>query len=454
MPAGQIVPTEFQWMPQPAAEAWVQARFDQVLKLLPEARQLNERFRSEAGVRMIDLIDAVVIGNAPDLITRAEEAGWTRRANEEDLETYRNDRGMFPMIVVVRKLPATHVAIELKAESAADFLTALGLMREDIEPPPFPWIRGIVWGPFIGVVARQGGADYFHHGTAPAESAHRVLESFRARGRNLPTDKEGFREALRLIEDAIADVGRDVACHFFFKAEREYWQSRNRAAQVQYARQQKLGLGWANHDHHTYRCSRQHFSKLVAIWEKLGFHCRERFYAGKEAGWGAQVMEQPNAGIVTFNDVDLSPEELTADFAHEPLAPRDSLGTVGLWCALHGESFLQAGMHHLECQFDFDALKQQLESESDVRVMKPFTNYPYLRQAFTEGERWAVDPKRIDRLLAAKLITPEQAEQFRANGAIGSHLENLERNQGFKGFNQQGVSEIIAATDPRRHLER
>jgi hypothetical protein len=22
------------------------------------------------------------------------------------------------------------------------------------------------------------------------------------------------------------------------------------------------------------------------MWEKLGFHCRERFYAGKEAGWG------------------------------------------------------------------------------------------------------------------------------------------------------------------------
>ena len=36
--------------------------------------------------------------------------------------------------------------------------------------------------------------------------------------------------------------------------------------------------------------------------------------------------------------------------------------------------------------------------------------------------------------------------------ALGSHLENLERNDGFKGFNQQGVSDIIARTDPRRQL--
>ena len=84
-------------------------------------------------------------------------------------------------------------------------------------------------------------------------------------------------------------------------------------------------------------------------------------------------------------------------------------------------------------------------------MMKPFTDFPYLRQAFTEGERWPVRPERIDRLLKDGLITPEQADKFRREGAIGSHLENLERNQGFKGFNQTGVSEIISATDPRKH---
>ena len=161
------------------------------------------------------------------------------------------------------------------------------------------------------------------------------------------------------------------------------------------------------------------------------------------------MLEQPVAGIIIFADVDLSPDELFEDFAHEGLAPREQLGTVGLWCALHGEAFLEAGMHHLECQFDFDPLKEQLEAKEAIKVMKPFTNFPYLRQAFTEGEIWPVRPERIDGCLMPGRITAEQATRFREKGAIGSHLENLERNQGFKGFNQTGVSEIIARTDPR-----
>jgi len=34
--------------------------------------------------------------------------------------------------------------------------------------------------------------------------------------------------------------------------------------------------------------------------------------------------------------------------------------------------------------------------------------------------------------------------------SIGSHLENLQRKGGFKGFNQHAVSLIIAETDPRK----
>ncbi len=150
-----------------------------------------------------------------------------------------------------------------------------------------------------------------------------------------------------------------------------------------------------------------------------------------------------------FADVDLSPEEVAADFAHEPLAEREHLGTVGLWCELHGEAFLEAGMHHLELQFDFDAAREQL-ARNGVETMAPFTDFPYLRQAFTKGEMWPVDARRIERLLSARRITAEQAERFGREGALGSHLEILERNDGYKGFNQTGISEIITRTDPRR----
>jgi hypothetical protein len=87
--------------------------------------------------------------------------------------------------------------------------------------------------------------------------------------------------------------------------------------------------------------------------------------------------------------------------------------------------------------------------------MKPFSNFDFLRQEFTEGERWPVRPERASRLLSDGLITPEQFEQFTRKGAVGSHLENLQRHGGFKGFNQSSVSAVIQATDPRKqHSEQ
>ena len=106
-------------------------------------------------------------------------------------------------------------------------------------------------------------------------------------------------------------------------------------------------------------------------------------------------------------------------------------------------------MHHLEARFDYQLLREQLKAEG-INTMNPFSNFEFLKQAFTEGERWPVEPARAEKLLAAKLITPEQFEKFMKEGAIGSHLENLQRHGGFKGFNQKSVSAVIAATDPRR----
>ena len=63
-------------------------------------------------------------------------------------------------------------------------------------------------------------------------------------------------------------------------------------------------------------------------------------------------MEAPAVGIVVFADVDLKPGEIDIDFATQRLPALPELRTVGLWCALHGDSFLQAGMHHLEARFN------------------------------------------------------------------------------------------------------
>ena len=70
---------------------------------------------------------------------------------------------------------------------------------------------------------------------------------------------------------------------------------------------------------------------------------------------------------------------------------------------LRGELILQAGMHDLECQFRFDALVDQLQA-AHIQTMDPFTNFPFLKEAFTAGERWSVAEKRITRLFSQELI--------------------------------------------------
>jgi hypothetical protein len=443
----------FQWERQPKAAKFVWSLVESFLSQCPPAAQLAQRMRDETGTRFYDWVGHIALNRRDPRLRDINTVGYTAYQDLKSMTVFTHEGGIFPAILVWD----AEVEVGIKVESVADFLAA-NQLDLPIFGQPLSQVRmetvANAPGHSLVVIERHGSRSFDRVSAGPKDPITWLshLERFRVRRRDFESDEEGFTYANELIDRAIADLGVDLTCDLFFAAEREYWQRRNRAAQVQFARQNKLGLGWANHDHHTYRSSRQNFQRLVATWEKLGFHCRERFYAGREAGWGAQVMEQPVTGITTFNDVDLSPDELMGDFAHDPLPERDHLGTVGLWCGLHGESFNQAGMHHLEAQFDFDALAKQLEKEEGVKTMKPFTNFSYLRQAFTEGERWPVSPVRIERLLKAGLITASQAKQFRDQGAIGSHLENLERNDGFKGFNQTGVSEIIAATDPRKHV--
>ncbi|MBE0597190.1 MAG: hypothetical protein IH614_07975, partial [Desulfuromonadales bacterium] len=248
--------------------------------------------------------------------------------------------------------------------------------------------------------------------------------------------------------DLVDRLGPDLAAHIVCQVERDYWLTRNFAGRLQKRRQDRLGLGWGNHDHHTFRSSRRHFARLVELFSLLGFHLRERFYAGDEAGWGAQLMENPTAGLTLFLDVDLAPQEIATDFARESLPEREELGTVGMWCALHGDSILGAGMHHLAAQFDFDRLGVDLTRQG-IDFMPPFSDFPYLRQAFSVAERWPVEPRRLSGLAQRQLLSREQEERFLAQGAIGSHLENIERREGYKGFNKKNVSVIIRRTDPR-----
>ena len=452
-------PDNFNWPLAYEAEALLSTYINAFLERNSFARHLAQRMRAETGTEFFEWTDSFVVSHGHEAVFRA--AGFVTEQVEAPAHiiVLAHPHAMLPRVRVCTRSPESPapVALLVRPEFLADFMARHGLTGE-IEGAPCARFRTVTVSQENGTTLRaceRLGYRGFLVNEPPAGFAAAVLkvrELWRARKRDFAQDDEGSAHAFAVLDQCIGLVGRDVACELYFAEERDFWMFRNRAGRVQKRRQDQLGLGWANHDHHTFRCSRRYFPDLVKFMELLGLEKRERFYAGAEAGWGAQVMETASVGIVVFADVDLMPDEVDRDYASERLAEMPLVRTVGLWCGLHGDSFLQPGMHHLEARFNHPLLKEQLAAEGIV-TMKPFSDFPFLKQAFTEGERWKVNPARVELLRKTGLITNAQAAGFVQDGAIGSHLENLERKGGFKGFNQKAVSAIIAATDPRKVQE-
>jgi hypothetical protein len=419
------------------------------------ATRLAGEMQQRTGTDFYEWVDHFTLSSE-----HAEElrsVGLVREAVEApaNTEVYYHPRAMMPRVLLTSdgSSGAIPASLAIRTESLSDLLSRQNLGTE-IDGAFGAGLRQALISDqanhrFLGV-ERLGYRGFVTDRPLPdrVEAVLKVRELWKARKRIFPNDADGMIHALNLQEEAISLVGQEVACDLFFAEERSYWESRNRAGRIQKRRQDSLGLGWSNHDHHTFRSSRRLFADLIEFLLRFGFRKRERYYAGAQAGWGAQILEHSITGITVFADVDLMPQETKIDFSTERLPDAPRLSTVGLWCGLHGDSFLQAGMHHLEARFDFTLMRDQLAAEG-VTTMNPFSDFPFLKQAFTEAERWPVWPQRVKTLLSEGLITEEQAEGFIKNGAVGSHLENLQRKGGFKGFNQKSVSVIIEATDPR-----
>ena len=420
------------------------------------ARRLAERMRDETGTEFYEWVDHFVL--SPEHVSELRAVGLEEEkvAAPAGVTAFHHPRAMMPRVLVRAGGSREGVpsALAIRPESLVDFLAhqdSAASVEGDFGSRLRRAIVAEENGARFEVVERLGWRGFVVEPSAGGLSGAvaKARELFRARKRHFAQDTDGVKHAFDVLSRVLALVPRDVACELFFAEERVFWEFRNRAGRVQKRRQDTLGLGWGNHDHHTFRCSRALFPDLIEFLSRLGLEKRERYYAGEEAGWGAQIMEAPEVGIVVFADVDLKPGEIDIDFAKQRLPELPALRTVGLWCALHGDSFLQAGMHHLEARFDFVRLRDQLSAEG-VATMKPFSDFAFLKQAFTEGERWRVRPERVAPLVQRGLITSAQADGFLKDGALGSHLENLQRKGGFKGFNQKAVSAIISATDPRK----
>ena len=446
-------PPGFDWPCCPQAEAVVEGYLRTFLAGHVFAARLAERMGAETSTRFFDWVDYLEVPSDPADAGRLQEAGYVQEKVEAPAgwTVFWHPHAQLPRIVVREDLQVPGAAIHV--DSICDFQVAHGLSQPVQGTPGSSYrILRLPEGPSVlSVVERRAYAGYVPDERPGAETHLRALETWCTRPRAFEPEAEetGMAETLALAEGLAKELGTGRAACVFLDGERRYWQARNRAGRFQKWRQDGLGLGWANHDHHTFRSGRRHFPALIRILEALGFRRRERFYAGAEAGWGAQIMEQPEARLVVFADVDLTPAETQIDFTRVAPDKLGRPGTVGLWCGLHGESMLLAGMHHLEAQFNFADLRAALKGAGHG-MMAPFSDFPFLKQAFTEGESWPVAESRLRHARDAGWIDEASANRFRTAGAVGSHLENLQRREGFKGFNQKSVSGIIRDVHPER----
>jgi hypothetical protein len=433
------------WFVQPASEAALLSILDRLFEKSAEARDFRAVLLAGAAVRLRDIVDHIQISD-PAMLDLVERSGWGR--GEDGV--WRNPAGFFPPI-----LEAASFRVWLRVESVDHFLATHGL-ASPVRGKPYSPIRfAEAWGDGsagLGVIERNGhdGFDVADVSDQLIGTARRHFEAFRTRRRMFGTVEEGLAQTEALVDAAVAALGPHWSASLWLHAERDYWMQRCAAGALQKARQDAVGIGWGNIDHDTYDSSRQHFRHMIRILEKLGYQRREMLYAGELAGWGSQVLEQPVLGSTVFADVDLAPEELDVNFSDETLPALSRHRRAGLLSELLGESMLEAGLNHVAALFDQALLRAQLEA-AGVRMMSPFSDFPHLYQELTAGDWGPVDPARVDALYERGHIDFREAEKLRFEGSIVTHFENIERNDGFKGFNREGIDSVLRKIDPRAY---
>jgi hypothetical protein len=443
---------DWDWQLYPEAKLFLDGLIRSFLKVNHYADVLRGEIENTSSTRFIDWVDSLEV--PADTVT-GEELIRLGYAKENTIiaagDVYIHPGAAF--FPIVRRADRVH-RLSLKVDDLDRALAANHLGHKKISGEKDAPLRSAelnqVDGCSICAIERHGSRSFEIRPATDIDGYRTALNVLSSRKRTFGDDMDGMEDLGNQIAMLTDSLDRTRVADAFFRAERAFWHSKNRAGQVQHARQESLGLGWGNQDHHTFRCSRENFRKTVAIFEEMGMKRRERFFAGAEAGWGAQVLEQPDSGLVVFTDVDLGPEETHNDFVDQELGPLDRLGTVGLWVGLHGESVLDSGMHHLAVRSDFKSMRDELRAR-EITSMNPFSDLYFLKQSFTEAERWIPSKIRMDRLVEAGHIPEERRSRLLEHGAVGSHLEIIQRDRGFRGFNQGSVSAIIRMTDP---LER
>jgi len=440
----------FRWRSYPHVQTFLEQRLSDFLAPV-QRRQLSSdplwetvvlRDTADAcGLRFFDLLDYLRLAVPADAKALLEKQGFTPREKIHGMgRLYRHEGALFPFLIleeVQTEKASAVLELAIKVEDLELLQKRKGYpasLREGREPSLRSISLSDQRGYALTFVERRGNSG-FEKRDGEKESSKKVEEveflfgKFRdTKIRCLEDPEEAFKKTFEIVEKAIILVGKERAAYEWVQAEVRYWEQRNKAATVQGKLQRELGLGWLNKDHITYRNSKKNFPKTIKVLSLLGFEKRERLHAEE---FTAQILENPVLGVAAFVDVDP--------------AGKKELGTVGLWVKIHGESLLSAGLHHMAARYDFVKVQGVLKKHG-VSFRPPFSYFDDLKQVFTEGERSVIPEAHARRLLAERVITEPQFREYVTKGAVYTHLEDIQRGNGFKGFNQQSVDKTLRDT--------
>ena len=441
------VPKRFLWQSFPKAQTFLNQNLSRLLipalRIPSSSIPLRETVVlrdavASAGLRFFDLLDYLRITIPPAKKSLIEEQGFSFQNETCPMgKIYRHTQALFPVLILeeVRAEKASSVLeVGVKIEDL-DHLKKIRGFKEPIRGDKESSFRKMSLidpkGYTLTFVERKGNPP-FEKGPVLKEDVEKVRKVRRIFGpyrdahvRSLKNTGEGFKKTLALVQEAIGLVGKERAAYEWVQAEVLFWENRNKAATLQGRLQRDLGIGWANKDHITYRNSKAFFPKTIEILSYLGFEKREKLWAEE---FTAQVMEHQALGLSAFVDVDPPHKK--------------ELGTVGLWVTIHGESMLSAGLHHVAARYDFTKVQEKLKKQG-ILFRPPFSYFDELKQVFTEGERRVISKADAKRLLHEGIITKAQQQEYITKGAVYSHLEDIQRGDGFKGFNQQSVDKTL-----------
>ncbi|MFN2185474.1 MAG: hypothetical protein ACK2UU_15910, partial [Anaerolineae bacterium] len=258
---------KFDWQRYPAAEALIAGRLVAFVQAMPNVDRFSVALLAHTSSRLFDWLDHLVLADGDVPRRRLQELGFEpEEAPADPGDTVLHHPGsIFPRILLRENIgqePGATVAAAIQVEEISSFVMANHLPASEVEGTALsPYRRTSVWqndGLEFLAVERRG-----HSGFVPTAMALdyperylKAYEQWATRARNFADEQSGMEQTLRLARSLASDMGADTAAWIAFSAERAHWQMRNRAGQVQKANQDKLGLGWANHDHHTFRSSR------------------------------------------------------------------------------------------------------------------------------------------------------------------------------------------------------